>query len=39
VHEFGTDSVSTRLIVPDGMERPPIHEVRAEAYPTEAAVG
>jgi len=39
VHEFGTDSVSTRLIVPDGMERPPIHEVRAEAYPAEAVPG
>ena len=33
VHEFGADSVATRLVVPDGMERTWIHEVRAEAYP------
>jgi alkaline phosphatase D len=33
VHEFGDDGVDTSLVVPDGMERPCIHEVRAEAYP------
>lgn len=33
MHEFGADTVATRLVVPDGMERPYIHEVRAEAYP------
>jgi len=33
VHEFGADTVGTRLVVPDGMERTHIHEVCAEAYP------
>ena len=33
VHEFGEDAVTTRLVVPDGMERPFIHDVRDEAYP------
>lgn len=33
LHEFGPDAVATRLVVPDGMERPYIHEVKAEAYP------
>ena len=39
LHEFGEDAVTTRLVVPDGMERPRIHEVRAEAYPAEAVPG
>lgn len=33
VHEFREDAVTTRLVVPDGMERPFIHDVRDEAYP------
>ena len=33
LHEFRDDAAATRLVVPDGMERPYIHEVRAEAYP------
>lgn len=33
LHEFGADAVTTRLIVPDGMERPYIHEVPGAAYP------
>ncbi len=37
VHRFGADEVTTRLVTPEGVERPYIHEVRAEAYPDEAA--
>lgn len=33
LHHFGADTVTTELVRPDGMERPFIHEVRAEAYP------
>ena len=33
VHEFGEDTVATRLVVPDGMECPYIHEVNGETYP------
>ena len=33
LHEFGEDEVATRLIVPDGMERTWLQDVRAEAYP------
>lgn len=33
LHEFGADAVTTRLIIPDGMERPFIHEVPGAAYP------
>ncbi len=33
VHEFGDDTVVTRLVVPDGMERPYIHEVGPKLYP------
>jgi alkaline phosphatase D len=33
MHRFHTDHVETELVVPAGMERPFIHEVRAEAYP------
>lgn len=33
VHEFGDDAVGTRLLQPEGMGHPYIHEVRAEAYP------
>ncbi len=33
VHEFGEDAVTTRLVVPDGMERPFIQDIRDEAYP------
>ena len=36
MHEFGEDTVETRLLQPDGMERPYIHEVRNEAYPAPA---
>jgi len=32
LHEFGENAVATRLIVPDGMERPFIHEVPGAAY-------
>ena len=35
-HRFHADHVETSLVVPDGMERPFIHEVRAEAYPNSA---
>lgn len=33
VHAFGADRVETRLVEPEGMDHPYIHEVRAEAYP------
>lgn len=33
MHEFGEDTVATRLVVPDGMERPYIHEIYPETYP------
>lgn len=33
VHEFGEDAMTTRLVAPDYMERPFIHDVRDEAYP------
>lgn len=33
LHRFGADEVATELVVPPGMERPYIHEVRHEAYP------
>ena len=33
LHRFGDDAVDTELLVPAGMERPFIHEVKAEAYP------
>ena len=36
VHHFQDDAVDTRLLQPDGMERPYIHEVRDEAYPAPA---
>ena len=32
VHEFGKDAVATRLVVPDAMECPYIHEVQGETY-------
>lgn len=36
VHEFGTDTVQTRLLVPDGMEHPYVHEVFPNGYPAGA---
>ncbi len=33
LHRFHADHVETELVTPPGMERPFIHEVRAEAYP------
>ncbi|GAC1342974.1 MAG: metallophosphoesterase [Acetobacteraceae bacterium] len=33
LHRFAADDVGTELLVPPGMERPYIHEVRDEAYP------
>jgi len=33
LHRFGDDAVETSLLCPDGMERPYIDAVRAEAYP------
>ena len=32
LHDFGEDAVTTRLLVPDGMERPYIHEVGPGIY-------
>ncbi|WP_187829914.1 metallophosphoesterase family protein [Siccirubricoccus phaeus] len=34
LHRFGPDAVETELVAPAGMERPHIHEVREEAYPS-----
>ncbi len=36
LHEFGEDAVSTRLTVPDGMERPFICDVPGAEYPSSA---
>lgn len=36
MHRFHADHVETELVVPPGMARPFIHEVRAEAYPNSA---
>jgi len=36
LHRFHADHVETELMVPPGMTRPYIHEVRAEAYPSSA---
>ena len=33
LHEFGEDAVTTRLVIPRGMERPYIHEVPGTSYP------
>ncbi len=33
VHEFGEDAVATHLVVPDGMERTWLQDVRSETYP------
>lgn len=33
LHRFGADAVETTLVAPAGLQRPYIHEVRAEAYP------
>ena len=32
LHDFGEDAVTTRLLMPDGMERPYIHEVGPGIY-------
>ena len=37
LHHFGDDAVETELVIPAGMTRPFIHDIRAETYP--AAVG
>lgn len=36
LHRFHPDHVETTLITPPGMQRPFIHDVRAEAYPNSA---